>query len=92
MAGNFSFPPLRHGASPQAHRPDVDDASALAEQVVRAAIVVLVAVELLESITYEWHRVARRLAAWSESVEHRRRMRRHNSELRSLWRHLPTAP
>ena len=56
------------------------------QSAVTAAAVVVVAVEVLDSVAYAWRRMARRTSGWWDAVEHRERSQVRRAELGYLLR------
>lgn len=58
------------------------------EGAVKAAIIVVLAIEAAEEIAHGWRRMSHGFARWWEGVEHRERRHLHEAEVGFLLRHL----
>ena len=60
------------------------------ERVVRAAVLLVLALEVLEETNYRWHRMTKSTSSWWAGVEHRQRAQLHRAELGYLTKRLPS--
>jgi hypothetical protein len=59
-------------------------------QLVRIAVVLVLALEALEETNYRWHRMKKLTTSWWAGVEHRERAQLHRAEIGFLAKRLPS--